>query len=200
MLNGIASAIPATLVLFFITDVLQRGSAAGHVSRALFHRGGGGHAAVGASLSARFGKVRAWHAAMLIGRRGVRLGGAARQRRRRRVRRDLRGVGPGARRRPRAAAVAARRRDRTRRHVCSATGAYFGLWTLATKLNLALAAGIALPLLGLLGYAPGSRGSVRADARWRSSTPACRASLKIGAAFALASVRSRNGDTAASDH
>lgn len=34
-------------------------------------------------------------------------------------------------------------------------GAYFGLWTLATKLNLALASGIALPLLGLLGYHPG---------------------------------------------
>jgi Na+/melibiose symporter-like transporter len=37
------------------------------------------------------------------------------------------------------------------------TGAYFGVWTLATKLNLALAAGIALPLLDALGYAPGSR-------------------------------------------
>ncbi len=38
-----------------------------------------------------------------------------------------------------------------------ATGAYFGLWTLATKLNLALAAGVALPLLAALGYAPGGR-------------------------------------------
>jgi Na+/melibiose symporter-like transporter len=31
----------------------------------------------------------------------------------------------------------------------------FGLWNLATKLNLAAAAGLALPALGLLGYAPG---------------------------------------------
>ena len=31
-------------------------------------------------------------------------------------------------------------------------GAYFGLWNLVTKLNLALAAGIALPALALLGY------------------------------------------------
>ena len=38
-----------------------------------------------------------------------------------------------------------------------ATGSYFGLWTLATKLNLALAAGIALPLLSALGYVPGGR-------------------------------------------
>ncbi|WP_043815612.1 MFS transporter, partial [Rubrivivax gelatinosus] len=36
-------------------------------------------------------------------------------------------------------------------------GAYFGWWNLATKLNLALAAGLALPLLGLAGYAPGAR-------------------------------------------
>jgi len=36
-------------------------------------------------------------------------------------------------------------------------GAYFGWWNLATKLNLALAAGLALPLLGWLGYAPGAR-------------------------------------------
>jgi Na+/melibiose symporter-like transporter len=36
-------------------------------------------------------------------------------------------------------------------------GAYFGWWNFATKLNLALAAGVALPLLGLLGYTPGTR-------------------------------------------
>ena len=36
-------------------------------------------------------------------------------------------------------------------------GAYFGWWNFASKLNLALAAGLALPILGLFGYAPGSR-------------------------------------------
>jgi len=36
-------------------------------------------------------------------------------------------------------------------------GAYLGWWNLATKLNLALAAGAALPLLQWLGYAPGSQ-------------------------------------------
>ncbi|MBL8302836.1 MAG: MFS transporter, partial [Ideonella sp.] len=43
-------------------------------------------------------------------------------------------------------------------HHGQAEGAYFGWWNFATKLNLALAAGIALPLLQLFGYAPGERG------------------------------------------
>jgi Na+/melibiose symporter-like transporter len=38
-----------------------------------------------------------------------------------------------------------------------AHGLYFGWWNLVAKLNLALAAGLALPLLTWLGYAPGSR-------------------------------------------
>ena len=38
-------------------------------------------------------------------------------------------------------------------------GAYFGWWNFATKLNLALAAGLALPLLSAFGYAPGGRGA-----------------------------------------
>ncbi len=36
-------------------------------------------------------------------------------------------------------------------------GSYFGWWNLASKLNLALAAGLALPLLDLLGYQPGQQ-------------------------------------------
>ena len=38
-----------------------------------------------------------------------------------------------------------------------AQGAYFGWWNFASKLNLALAAGCALPLLAWLGYEPGAR-------------------------------------------
>jgi len=40
-----------------------------------------------------------------------------------------------------------------------ADASYFGWWNFATKINLALAAGLALPLLGWLGYAPGARDS-----------------------------------------
>ena len=34
-------------------------------------------------------------------------------------------------------------------------GVYFGAWSWATKMNLALAAGVSLPLLEWLGYLPG---------------------------------------------
>ena len=37
-------------------------------------------------------------------------------------------------------------------------GGYFGWWNLVAKLNLALAAGLSLPLLDLLGYRPGAVG------------------------------------------
>ena len=37
------------------------------------------------------------------------------------------------------------------------SGAAFGWWNFVTKANLALAAGLALPLLAVFGYSPGSR-------------------------------------------
>jgi Na+/melibiose symporter-like transporter len=42
-------------------------------------------------------------------------------------------------------------------HAGRGEGAYFGWWNFAIKLNLALAAGLALPLLQGFGYSPGAR-------------------------------------------
>jgi Na+/melibiose symporter-like transporter len=42
-------------------------------------------------------------------------------------------------------------------HGTQAEGVYVGWWNSATKLNLGLAAGLALPLLAIAGYAPGQR-------------------------------------------
>jgi len=156
LVNGIASAVPATLVLFFIRDRLQAPAfeplflasyfAAGALSMPLWVR-----------AVARFGLARSWLAGMLLA--VITFGWAA-----------LLGAGdvagyvvvcvasgialgadlslPGA-----LLAGVIQRAG----HGGRLEGAYFGWWNFATKLNLALAAGIALPLLALFGYQPGSR-------------------------------------------
>ena len=156
LVNGIASAVPATLVLFFVRDRLQTPSfeplflasyfAAGALSIPLWVR-----------AVARFGLACSWLAGMLLAivvfmwaallgagevaaytavcvASGVALGA------------DL--TLPGAL----LAGVI-----QQAGHAGRSEGAYFGWWNFATKLNLALAAGVALPLLQAFGYAPGSR-------------------------------------------
>ncbi len=156
LVNGVASAVPATLVLFFIRDRLQAAAweplflasyfAAGALSMPLWLR-----------AVARLGLVKAWLLGMglavatfawaaLLGAgdvvsytvvclaSGVALGA------------DL--TLPGA--------LLAGTIQRAG-HGQQLEGAYFGWWNFATKLNLALAAGMALPLLGEFGYAPGAR-------------------------------------------
>jgi Na+/melibiose symporter-like transporter len=157
LLNGIASAIPATLVMFFIQDVLQ--APAG--SEALYLGAYFLAAAVSLPLWLRVvqgvGLARAW----LLGQAlsvgvfmwAVSLGagdlwgfaaicvlsGAA-------LGADL--VVPGAL----LTGVIQRSGDSGQ-----AEGAYLGWWQVATKLNLALAAGLALPLLQMFGYSAGTR-------------------------------------------
>ena len=157
MLNGIASAIPATLVLFFIQDRLQAPPAQEPMFLAAYF--------VCAALSiplwlravAHWGLARTWLAGMglamavflwtaLLGAGDIApfllvcaLSGVA-------LGTDL--ALPSAL----LAGVIAAEGDSGRHE-----GAYFGWWNMATKLNLALAAGLALPLLGWLGYAPGTR-------------------------------------------
>ena len=65
-------------------------------------------------------------------------------------------------------------------------GAYFGLWNLVTKMNLALAAGIALPLLALLGYRPGATQSADALLYLAGTYALLPCVLKAFAAIALA--------------
>jgi glycoside/pentoside/hexuronide:cation symporter, GPH family len=156
LVNGVASAIPATLVLFFIADRLQAKAweplflasyfAAGALSMPLWVR-----------VVGRLGLARAWLVGMLLAiaafvwaallgegdvlaytlvciASGVALGA------------DL--TLPGA-----LLAGVVQRAG----HAERLEGAYFGWWNFCTKLNLALAAGLALPLLQAFGYEPGSR-------------------------------------------
>ena len=156
LVNGIASAVPATLVLFFIRDRLQAPQfeplflasyfAAGALSIPLWVR-----------LVARVGLARTWLAGMvlavlvfmwaaLLGAGDVVAFTAVCV---------LSGVALGADLTLPSALLAGV--IQRAGHGGQSEGAYFGWWNFATKLNLALAAGVSLPALQAFGYAPGSR-------------------------------------------
>jgi GPH family glycoside/pentoside/hexuronide:cation symporter len=151
--NGVAAALPATLVLFFVTDVLQA-EAWGGAFLALYFVAGMAGLPLWVSISRRFGRVRAWLMAMALACAafaGAASLGAG----------DVwpfalvclaSGLALGADLAlpPAMLADIAESREAT-----TGAGGYFGWWNLVAKLNLALAAGIALPLLGALGYRPG---------------------------------------------
>ncbi len=149
--NGIASALPATLFLFFVADVLGLENASGGLL-ALYFVAGAASLPLWVRLAGRFGRVLAWLGAM--GLAIVAFAGAGL-------------LGPGALW-PFAlicvasglalgadlalpAAIAADLGERQ-----GQAGACFGVWNFVAKLNLALAAGLSLPLLAALDYVPGS--------------------------------------------
>lgn len=155
--NGIASAIPATTVLFFVADVLGAEAWSGGFL-VLYFVAGAASLPLWVRISGRIGKLRAWMASMLLammvfvwawtlaagdvwafGLICV-LSGAA-------LGADL-ALPPSM-----LADMLARDAGAGK----PGAGACFGWWNFVTKANLALAAGLALPLLGLLGYAPGTR-------------------------------------------
>ena len=154
--NGIAASIPATLVLFFIQDVVQRPDLSAQFLIAYFAAGALGMPAW-VWLSARIGKGRAWVVGMFLSIAAFiwafLLGPG-----------DatpfmlicvLSGFGLGADLALPPSILADVIDDDDRKHLGRNEGAYFGLWNLVTKMNLALAAGIALPSLALLGYQSG---------------------------------------------
>lgn len=157
MLNGIASAIPATLVLFFVQDRLQAPPALQPAFLGSYFVCAALSIPLWLRMVKRIGLARCWLVGMVLAMvvfigalalgtgdttafllicalSGVALGT------------DL--ALPSAL----LAGVVQRAGDS-----CHAEGSYFGWWNFATKLNLALAAGLTLPLLAQFGYAPGVR-------------------------------------------
>ena len=157
LLNGIASAVPATLVLFFVQDRLQAPVAIQPLFLGSYFVVGALSMPLWLKVVKRYGLAVSWLVGMLLAIAvflGTMLLGAG----------DnlafvlicaLSGVALGSDLALPAALLAGvigQAGDRGR-----AEGAYFGWWNFATKLNLALAAGIALPLLQWWGYSPGNR-------------------------------------------
>lgn len=155
VMNGIAASVPATLVLFFVEDVIQRPDLTAQFLIAYFAAGAAGMP-LWVRLSARIGKGRAWLCGMVLSIVAfvwAFLLGAG----------DataffviciMSGLGLGADLALPPSILADVIDVDERAGKGRNEGAYFGLWNLVTKGNLALAAGVALPLLGWLGYAP----------------------------------------------
>ncbi len=160
MLNGIATAIPATLLLFFVRDRLQVPAAMEPAFLGAYFLCAAVSIPIWLRIVRSLGLARSWFASMLLSVFAF-VGAAA--------------LGPGdafpflaicalsglalgadlALPSALLAGVIQSAGERGR-----GEGSFFGWWNCATKLNLALAAGLALPLLSAAGYAPGQQDGV----------------------------------------
>ena len=155
VLNGIASAIPATLVLFFVQDRLQAAPGQEGIFLAIYFCAAAVSMPLWLRAVQRLGLVRCWllgmglAMAVFIWTLGLGTGdtwafgwvcalsGLA-------LGVDV--IAPGA-----LLTGVVQRLGQSRSH----QGLYWGWWQVATKLNLALAAGLTLPALQWWGYTPG---------------------------------------------
>jgi len=187
LLGGLASAMPASLVVLYVRDVLAAGGAAEGWALGLYFVAGAAAMPLWVRAVGRFGLLRTWLAGMCIAigafagaavlgpgdlalfalvcvASGLALGAdlvvppallAGLIQRRSVSQEDATASGDGARR--------------------GVEGRWFGWWNFLTKLTLAGAAGISLPLVQWLGYSPGAQ-----DARSLAALAFCYAVLPCG--------------------
>jgi Na+/melibiose symporter-like transporter len=151
--NGVAAAVPATLVLFYVADVLQAAAWSG-VFLLLYFLAAALALPFWVALAGRIGRLAAWRRAMWLAMASFActpfLGSG-----------DTAifatvcvasGIALGADLAMPPALLAEHVAQRGQ----AATS--YGWWAAVTKLSLALAAGIALPLVSVFGYVPGEGG------------------------------------------
>lgn len=161
--NGIAAAIPATLFLFFAADRLQLANYAG-LFLVLYFFAAACALPLWVALAARIGESSAWLISMVMAiavfawaytlAPGALTGFA--------LICIISGAALGADLALPPALLAGA--IGLAGHEGQREGAYFGVWSWVTKMNLALAAGIALPMLDVLGYTPGNTDAAGAAA------------------------------------
>jgi GPH family glycoside/pentoside/hexuronide:cation symporter len=159
VLNGIATAIPATLVLLFVRDVLGASERMSAVFLVAYFLSGALGMPLWVRAARRYGFRYAWLLGMtfsvlaFVWTLGLDRG-------------DwvaflavcvLTGLALGSDLAVPSAWLASIIADAG--HSGRREGAYFGVWSLATKANLAIAAGTALPLVALFGAAPQAAGA-----------------------------------------
>lgn len=154
VLNGIAASIPATLFMFFVSDRMALGTYAG-IFLALYFLAAAASMPAWTAAARRFGEARTWRIAMFLAvaafvwsyvlSAGDALAFAAVC--------CAAGAAFGADLALPPALLAAVIADAG--HSGRREGTYFGAWNWANKMNLAVAAGVGLPLLGWLDYQPG---------------------------------------------
>jgi Na+/melibiose symporter-like transporter len=157
VLSGIAGAIPGTLILFFVEDVVRRPDLSG-MFLALYFLFGALGMPIWIAASGRLGKRYAWIGAMLLAvlafvwayvlKAGDVVPFA--------VVCALSGIAFGAELAIPPSMLADMVDEEASRERQRPDGVYFGLWQMIEKFNLAAAAGVALPLLAWAGYAPGT--------------------------------------------
>jgi Na+/melibiose symporter-like transporter len=158
ILNGIASAMPASLVTFFVADVLRAETHTG-LFLVLYFLAGAAGMPLWIRIATHWGQVPAWILSMALAviafvwAYGLGAG-------------DIKaymaicllsGLALGADLALPPAMLA--EIIHQAQHKGEREGAYFGVWNFAAKLNLALAAGISLPLLDWVGYVPAASAS-----------------------------------------
>lgn len=152
LFNAISVAIPATLVLFFIDDVVQAPQQAG-MFLGIYFLAGMLTLPLWVALSDRIGKARAWALGSVLAAASLVCSGWIQGG-------DvlayslvclLAGTALGAD----VALPPAMLADAIPEQNRKSTGLYFGIWVLISKFALALAAGLALPSLKIFGYVPG---------------------------------------------
>jgi GPH family glycoside/pentoside/hexuronide:cation symporter len=157
VVNGTASAVPATLVLFFVQDRLQAPASVEPAFLATYFLCAALSLPLWVRLVPRLGLARSWLAGMALSV-GVFIWAAtlgAGDVTAFLIVCALSGVALGTDLALPSALLTGLMDELGERG--QREGAYLGWWNFAAKLNLALAAGLALPLLGAFGYQPGAR-------------------------------------------